>query len=99
MPSMDKVEPERLCDSIPKFKPWISCAAWSHWENFLETTLTKLATIPNDETNIGWPLLTLEAVSDRRRVHEATVDNNVGGAQMLEQILDEERVAVEVLRL
>ena len=99
IPSMEKVEPDKLRENIPKFKPWISSTAWSHWQKFLETTLAKLATVPTDETSFSWPLLALENASDRRRMQEAARDdNNVEGAQVLEQMLDEERVAVEVQR-
>ena len=52
VPSLVKVEPEKLQDSIPKFKPWISSTAWGHWENFLESHLPKLGDIPADCNNI-----------------------------------------------
>ena len=100
MPSMDKVEPDKLRDNIPKFKPWISSTAWCYWEEFLHATLPKLATIPDDENSFGWPLMALEAASCRRRMQEISIDdNNVEGAEVLEQMLDEERVAVEVQTL
>ena len=98
MPIMDKVEPDKLQDSIPRFKPWISSTAWCYWEEFLHTTLSKLAITPDDESLIGWPLMALEAASCRRMdgVSTDNQENNSEGAQVLEQMLDEERVAVEV---
>lgn len=94
---MDKVEPDKLRDNIPRFKPWVSSTAWCYWEEFLYTTLPKLATIPDDESLFGWPLMALEAASCRRMQGVLTDENNSEGAQVLEQMLDEERVAVEVL--
>ena len=98
---MDKIEPDKLHNNIPKFKPWLSTTAWNHWEEFLETTLPKLATIPSDESSLGWPLLVLEAASDHRRMQETAIDDNsnsLESTQVLEQMLDEERIAVELLR-
>ena len=94
---MDKVEPDKLRDNIPRFKPWISSTAWNHWEEFLDTMLPQLATILSDDASFGWPLLSLEAASARRRMQEVATDDITGeDAQVLEQMLDEERVAVEV---
>jgi len=94
---MDKVEPERLQRSIPLFKPWISGSAWDHWKDFLESALPKLATVSSDMN--FWPLLTIKAASDHGRLERNAVnreDENVEGAQLLEEMLDEERIAVEV---
>jgi len=91
---MDKVEPERLRRSIPLFKPWISGTAWDHWEEFLESALPKLADI--DDVNV-WPLSVIKAASDHNRMEEnVQEDENGEGARVLEEMLDEERVAVEV---
>lgn len=43
-----------------------------------------------------WPLLTIKAASNHREVEENREDLNVEGAQVLEEMLDEERIAVEV---
>ena len=90
---MDKVEPERLQRSIPQFKPWISSTSWDHWEHFLNSELPTLAR-PTD-LNI-WPLLTIKAASNHCEIEEIREDLNVEGAQVIEEMLDKERIAVEV---
>ena len=62
-PSFLKVEPSRLLESIPKFKSWVSTAAWSHWEQFLDKDLDQFCGVPN--SNSGWPLLVLQKASQR----------------------------------
>jgi len=101
VPSLVKVEPEKLQDSIPKFKSWISSTAWGHWEDFLENHLPKLGDIPADcNKGFCWPVPVLQASSGRRMqviTCTATEENNhADDGQVLEEMLDEERVPVEV---
>ena len=97
IPSLCKVEPDVLYESIPKFKPWISPTSWSHWEKFLTQDLTRLGRVP--DTNSGCPLLVLEANFQRlmevgTTTHEP--NNNCDGGRDLEDMLDEERIPVAV---
>lgn len=96
MPSLTKMEPEKLKDSIPKFKTWVSSAAWSNWEEFLKFDLPNLGSIP-DTDNYCWPVFVLQAASDRRvQGTTAEENNNINNGEALEIMLDEERVPVEV---
>ena len=91
------MEPEKLHDSIPKFKPWISNTAWGHWEDFLKFDLVNLGSIPDGDSSFCWPVLVLQAASDRRmQVTPVDENSHVNEGQELEEMLDEERVPVEV---
>ena len=91
------MEPEKLHDSIPKFKPWISGTAWGHWEEFLKFNLAKLSSIPDNNNSYCWPVSVLQASSDRRMQITITEEtSHVEEAQVLENMLDGERVPVEV---
>ena len=65
----------------------------------MHTTLSKLAITPDDENLIGWPLMALEAGSCRQIdwVSTDNQENNSEGAQVPEQMLDEEIVAVSII--
>ena len=89
---MEKVDPDKLRDSLPKFKPWMSRTSWHSWEEFLEITLDMLSSVPNNEGS--WPLLTIEVAASHRCQQEVNVSTE--GTQELEEMLDDERVAVEV---
>ena len=96
VPNMDKVEPDKLRDSISQFKPWISSTAWYYWEEFLHTTYPTLS-LPS-------PLMTkVSLVGHLLHLKRRLADECMWCPQMimrttlkLEQMLDEERVAVEV---
>ena len=91
------MEPERLHDSIPRFKPWISGTAWGHWEEFLQSSLIKLSCVPDSESSYCWPVSVLQASSERRTQFTTVEEGSHGDdGQVLEEMLDEERVAVEV---
>jgi len=97
-PSFLKVEPSRLLESIPKFRSWVSPAAWSHWEQFLSRDLDQFRTVP--ESNSGWPLLVLQRASQRvprscddDRCTVSSTNAEYEG-RILEEMLDEERVPV-----
>ena len=91
------MEPEKLQDSIPKFKPWISSIAWGHWEYFLEFDLVNLSRFPDDcYSSYCWPLLVLQAASDRRIQLQVTPVKESRQGDELEEMLDEERVPVEL---
>ena len=92
-----KVEPERLQDSIPKFKPWVSSTAWGHWEDFLKFDLANLSRSPGCDGSFCWPVLVLQAASDRRiQVTSVEECSHIDEGEILEEMLDEERVPVQV---
>ena len=91
------MEPEKLQDSIPKLKPWISSIAWGHWEDFLEFDLANLSRFLDEcDSSYCWPLLVLQAASDRRIQLQVTPVEESRQGDELEEMLDEERVPVEV---
>ena len=71
VPSLVKVEPEKLQDRIPKFTPWISSTAQDHWEDFLKFNLANLSRSPGCDSSFCWPVLVLQAASDRKcKLHQ-----------------------------
>lgn len=81
----------------------MSPAAWSHWEQFLSRDLDQFRTVP--ESNSGWPLLVLQRASQRvprscddDRCTVSSTNAEYEG-RILEEMLDEERVPVQVRKI
>ena len=58
--------------------------------------LDKLSTIPENEGS--WSLLIIEAAAGLR-IQDQDINNTTKGTRVLEEMLDDERVAVEVHKL
>ena len=71
----------------------MSPTAWSNWEQFLDKGLDQFRSVP--DSNSGWPLLVLQCASQRTpRPCDTTNADDEG--RILEEMLDEERVPVQV---
>lgn len=58
LPDLSKMDLQRLLHDIPKYKPWLSSAAWKDWEAFLAN-----ADQLSSESDNSWNIHKLVSVS------------------------------------
>ena len=51
IPSLDKIDPERLQSDIPKWLQWLTEQSQSEWREFLSTNLQEMTAVPTMESH------------------------------------------------